>query len=77
MNLGPILGLILIASGIALSVALVVNTSTGNQPELLTFFSAYAGICLTTGTITAFRTREKSISLKTKMREIRVFSEKY
>lgn len=76
MNLGQILGLILIFSGVLLSAALVINYETRNHEELSTFFSAYAGVCFSAGIITILKTREKPNSSKTNLGRIRVFSEK-
>lgn len=76
MNFGQVLGWILIFSGVILSVALVMNASTSNQPGLSTFFSAYAGICFTVGVILIFKAHEKVNSQIEKLAEIRVFSEK-
>jgi len=76
MNLGQILGVILIVSGLILSLSLIVNGDTRNYEELSTFFSAYAGICFSAGIITIIKTREKPNSSKTNLGRIRVFSEK-
>ncbi|MEI7718686.1 MAG: hypothetical protein WCI72_02370 [archaeon] len=76
MNIGQILGAILILSGVILSVALVVHEETGNNIGLSTFFSAYEGICFASGAITLFKTREKSADSKKIKREIGMFSEK-
>jgi len=75
MNLGQILGYILILSGIILSLTLVTNEETKDSFELSTFFSAYAGVCFTAGTITFYKSLEKPCS-KEKLGEIRVFSER-
>jgi uncharacterized membrane protein HdeD (DUF308 family) len=76
MNVGKILGIILIISGIILSVALIVNRETSNYTGVSTFFSAYAGICFSLGVIILFKTREKTPLHEVKLGEIRVFSER-
>ncbi len=76
MNLGQILGVILITSGVLLTVALIVNGDTRNYAELSTFFSAYAGVCFSAGTITLLKTREKPSSTRPELGEIKVFSER-
>lgn len=76
MNLGQIFGYLLIISGIALSIALVVNGETSKNYELSTFFSAYAGVCVTMGVIVTLKTREKPSFSKVKLSEIRIFSER-
>jgi len=76
MNLGQILGLILIASGVILTISIIFNAETSNYTELSTFFSAYAGICFSTGAITLLKTRERPSPSKTNLGRIRVFSEK-
>jgi len=77
MNIGQLLGYLLILSGIILTIGLITSKDITSDLDFSKFFSVYAGVCFAAGSITVFINKEKYISnSKDMLKEVRIFGDK-